>query len=75
MPFTAKMPWYCIAQDKGMTVCFGVATDCPAMAYWQLGGGKLQLTMDTRSGGVGVRLGGRALTAADILFTKTAADE
>ena len=73
--FEKKMPWYCIAQDKGEATCFGVRTGCSSMAYWQAGDGKLQLTMDTRSGGVGVHLGDRQLQAAEIVVTRTAGTE
>jgi alpha-galactosidase len=73
--FEKKMPWYCMAQDKGKAACFGVRTGCATMAYWQAGNGKLQLTMYTRSGGVGVHLGARVLTAAEIVVTKTAGTE
>ena len=58
------------AATQGATICFGVKTGCNSIAYWQAGDHKLQLTLDTRSGGVGVQLGSRALTAAEILSVK-----
>lgn len=73
--FEKKMPWYCIAQDRGKASCFGVRTGCSSMAYWQAGDGKLQLTMDTRSAGVGVQLGDRLLRVAEIVFTRTIGTE
>ena len=62
-----KMPWYFIGQQFPHTVCFGVRTGCSSLCYWQAGGPLLSLTMDTRSGGVGVVLGDRILAAADIV--------
>jgi alpha-galactosidase len=65
-----KMPWYCIHHREDQTVCFGVRTGCRSLCYWQGGGPVLRLTMDTRSGGVGVVLGDRSLRAADIVVLK-----
>jgi alpha-galactosidase len=65
-----KMPWYCIHHQGGQTLCFGVRTGCRSLCYWEGGGPVLRLTMDTRSGGVGVVLGGRSLHAADIIVLK-----
>ncbi len=65
-----KMPWYCIHHQGAQTLCFGVRTGCRSLCYWQGGGPVLRLTMDTRSGGVGVALGGRSLRAADIVVLK-----
>ncbi|HTR30420.1 MAG TPA: hypothetical protein VMH27_14195 [Puia sp.] len=67
---TGKMPWYFIhrfASGGYKTICFGVRTGCRSLCYWEAVGGALQLTMDTRSGGVGVVLGDRTLTAANIV--------
>ena len=65
-----KMPWYCIHHQEDQTLCFGVRTGCRSLCYWQGGGPLLSLTMDTRSGGTGVVLGGRSLPAADIVILK-----
>lgn len=65
-----KMPWYCIHHYGEETVCFGVRTGCRSLCYWQGGGPVLSLTMDTRSGGVGIVMGDRPLTAADIVVMK-----
>jgi alpha-galactosidase len=62
-----KMPWYFIGQQFPHTICFGVKTGCRSLCYWQADGTTLNLTMDTRSGGVGVTLGDRILAAADIV--------
>jgi alpha-galactosidase len=65
-----KMPWYCIHHQGDQTVCFGVRTGCRSFCYWDGGGSTLRLTMDTRSGGVGVALGDRSLHAAEIVVMK-----
>ncbi|AMJ66330.1 hypothetical protein AXW84_13480 [Hymenobacter sp. PAMC 26628] len=66
-----KLPWYLVQHDlrSGRTACFGVRTGAHTFCYWQVGSGQLQLTLDTESGGVGVRLGARTLAAATVLAT------
>ncbi|WP_125917235.1 hypothetical protein [Hymenobacter coccineus] len=66
-----KLPWYLVQHDPraGRTACFGVRTGAHTFCYWQVGSGQLQLTLDTESGGVGVRLGARTLAAATVLAT------
>ena len=73
--FERKMPWYFIQHDEENAVCFGVRTGCHAICYWQAGDGIMQLTMETRSAGIGVQLGDRVLNCADIIGTKTSGDE
>ncbi len=73
--FERKLPWYFIEHDGKHTTCFGVKTGGSAICYWQAGGGKMQLTLDVRSGGVGVRLGDRRLRAAEIVATKNSGAE
>lgn len=70
-----KLPWYCIEHNDDETVCFGVKTGCNAISYWQVSADNLQLTLDTRTGGNGVKLGSRKLNAAEIVTTKNEADE
>jgi alpha-galactosidase len=65
-----KMPWYFIDQRGSSTDCYGVKTGCSSLCYWQGDGDTLRLTMDTKSGGVGVSLGHRVLHAAEIVVTK-----
>ncbi len=65
-----KMPWYFIDHRASDTRCFGVKTGCNSMCYWQVGEELLSLTMDTRSGGIGVSLGNRVLSAADLVVTR-----
>jgi alpha-galactosidase len=62
-----RMPWYFISHHESGNTCFGVKTGCNSLCYWQAGDGAISLTMDTRSGGVGVSLGNRVLTTADIV--------
>lgn len=73
--FNKKLPWYLIQTNNRNTNCFGVKTGGNSICDWQIGNAKLQLTMDTRSAGVGVELGGRQLHAADIIATKTIGNE
>jgi len=68
--FSKKLPWYVVQHSATATTCFGVKTGCNTICYWQTGDGKMQLTMDTCSGGIGVSLGDRVLIAADIVTTK-----
>jgi alpha-galactosidase len=68
--FSKKLPWYFVQHDGANTNCFGVKTGCNTICYWQLGDGKMQLTLDTSNGGSGVNLGERVLHAADVIATK-----
>ncbi|MFI5159470.1 MAG: hypothetical protein ACHQF4_11435, partial [Sphingobacteriales bacterium] len=68
--FSRKLPWYLIQHNGAATTCFGVKTGCNTICYWQVGNGKMQLTMDACNGGSGVMLGDRVLHAADIIATK-----
>lgn len=69
---TAKMPWYVIQHDESTTNCFGVKTGGNTICYWQANADELSLSLDTKSGGDGVRLGNRKLHAADIITTQNA---
>jgi alpha-galactosidase len=73
--FERKSPWYVFVFDGRATQCFGVKTGCHSICYWQLDYSRLQLILDTRSGGEGVRLGSRRLNAADIIIAKSAVQE
>lgn len=72
---TKKMPWYFLQNDGRNTYCFGVKTGAKSICFWQLKNKEVRLTLNTSSGGVGVQLGKRILHAADILTTKSIADE
>lgn len=64
------LPWYFMEYSNGPTQGFGVRTGAPSMCSWGLQEGTLILTLDTRSGGKGVRLGERKLRAAEIVVTR-----
>jgi alpha-galactosidase len=70
-----KLPWYCIEHNNEKTICFGIKTGCSTICYWQVTNNILQLTLDTRTGGNGVQLGGRTLNAAEIITTKNESNE
>ncbi|HEX8326619.1 MAG TPA: hypothetical protein VF629_03685 [Hymenobacter sp.] len=65
-----RLPWYFVQHDGQATTCFGVKTGGAAFCSWQVGGGTMQLNLDTSSAGVGVQLGGRTLAAASIVTTQ-----
>ena len=75
--FARRLPWYLVQHDpkNHRTACFGVKTGCRTLCYWQVGDGKMQLTLDTSSAGVGVQLGPRTLDAATVLATTGHPDE
>ncbi len=70
-----KEPWYLLLHDSRDTVGFGVKTGCNAFCWWTIGPRDLELTMDTRSAGIGVELGGRKLHVADILTIRSKEEE
>lgn len=67
---TELLPWYFLEYDGRRTNGFGVRTGAATFCYWQIGAAHLSLTLDTRSGGNGVRLGNRTLQAAEIVTMK-----
>jgi len=72
MPGPARRaPWYLLIHDGRRTHAFGVKTGCKTFCYWQANPGRLDLVIDTHSGGVGVRLGDRTLDAAEIVTTQS----
>ncbi|MBD1384664.1 hypothetical protein IDJ75_05180 [Mucilaginibacter rigui] len=62
-----RNPWYVLLHDDKQTACFGVKTGCSTLCWWGVKPDGIELVMDTRSGGVGVKLGQRTLHAADIV--------
>lgn len=73
------MPWYFSVSNGSdarpersgrFTECFGVKVRPSAFCHWNYSADELTLTLDIRSGGCGVRLGGRTLHAADIVFAE-----
>ena len=69
------LPWYFLEFNGHSTNGFGVRTGASAFCSWQLGKGKLELTLDTRSGGNGVLLSDRQLRAAEIVTVTSDSDE
>lgn len=69
------LPWYFMEYNNKNTTGFGVKTGTKSFCFWQAGNSKLSLTLDTRSGGNGVQLGNRKLTAAEIITIKSNAGE
>lgn len=72
---SAKNPWYVLLHDDKQTAAFGVKTGGNTICFWNVGPDSLELTMDTHSGGSGVKLGQRKLHAADIVTTLSTANE
>jgi alpha-galactosidase len=72
---TKKLPWYCVEHNDNNTICFGVKTGCNAICYWRVASDNLELNLDTRTGGNGVKLGGRMLNGAEIVTTKNEDNE
>lgn len=64
------LPWYFMEYSKSETNGFGVKTGTGSFCFWQVGKDQLSLTMDTCSGGSGVKLGSRKLRAAEIVTIK-----
>ena len=69
--FGRKLPWYFIQHNGKSTVCFGVKTGSNSICYWQMGNGSMQLSLDTRSAGIGVSLGERTLNCAEVVATRS----
>ena len=64
-------PWYMLINDGQTTACFGVKTRCNTLCSWSMKDGGIELTMDTQSGGTGVKLRNRELHAADVVTYKS----
>ncbi|MXV15061.1 hypothetical protein [Hufsiella ginkgonis] len=62
-----KNPWYVLLNDGKDTACFGVKTGAASICWWAVTADGLEVTLDTRSGGSGVKLGQRKLHAADVV--------
>jgi alpha-galactosidase len=65
------LPWYFLEHSDGATYGFGVKTGARSMCFWSIQDEMLDLTLDTRSGGNGVQLGERRLSAAEIVTTRS----
>ena len=69
------LPWYFLASDGVKTHGVGVKTGPGSLCFWQVDSAGVTLTLDVRSGGVGVQLGGRVLEAATIAARAGTEDE
>jgi alpha-galactosidase len=69
------LPWYFLDCDGHSTIGAGVKTGPASFCSWQVGKERVSLTMDTRSGGNAVQLGGRKLRAAEIVTAKSESGE
>jgi alpha-galactosidase len=69
------MPWYFLASAGDRTDGFGVMTGTASFCGWKADKAGILLTVDVRSGGVGVRLGNRTLDACTIVTRPGKADE
>ena len=67
---TELLPWYFLEHNGSNTNGFGVKTGTASFCAWQVSDDKLNLVIDTRSGGNGVQLGDRKLQAAEIITIK-----
>jgi alpha-galactosidase len=61
------MPWYFAAFDGTLTHAYGVRTGAAAFCFWQADPAGISLWADVRSGGVGVKLGERALRMCEVV--------
>ena len=69
------LPWYFLFFDGISTHGYGVETGGSAIAFWQVDASGVSLTLDVRNGSMGVLLGERILTVADIVSYRGLAEE
>ncbi|MEO5942442.1 MAG: hypothetical protein ABIP30_10040 [Ferruginibacter sp.] len=72
---TVQNSWYVIINDGKQTACFGVKTGPNTMCSWAVAPGQISLSLDTHTGGTGVKLGQRKLHAASIVTMLSAGNE
>jgi alpha-galactosidase len=60
------MPWYFLLADGARTYAAGVKTGGASLCWWNVDPQGITLTLDIRSGGIGVQLGDRRLDAAEV---------
>ena len=60
------MPWYFFLQSGNKAEAFGVHTQPAAMCWWTAESTGYSVYLDVRCGGLGVRLNGRTLCAAEL---------
>ncbi|HEY3281626.1 MAG TPA: hypothetical protein VGN26_05080 [Armatimonadota bacterium] len=71
------LPWYAILHGPadGSSQAVGVETGGASLASWRLDNEGVSLVLDLRCGGLGVRLGDRALRAATVRWLSSEAGE
>lgn len=62
------MPWYFFVHHMEDTAGYGVKVRPSSLCFWQADPKGISLWLDVRNGGEGVRLGGRQLLAATVVF-------
>ncbi len=70
-----RFPWYFMEHSEAGTSGMGVKTNAASFGAWGVDNGQLTLTLDTRSGGNGVRLANRKLKAAELVSITSKGNE
>lgn len=70
-----RFPWYFMEHSAAGTSGMGVKTGAASFCAWGVDNGQLTLTLDTRSGGNGVRLANRKLKAAELVSITSKGNE
>lgn len=70
-----RFPWYFMEHSAAGTSGMGVKTSAASFCAWGVDNGQLTLTLDTRSGGNGVRLANRKLRAAELVSITSKGNE
>lgn len=70
-----RFPWYFMEHSSAGTSGMGVKTNASSFCAWAIDNRQLSLTLDTRSGGNGVKLGNRKLKAAELVSITSKGDE
>jgi alpha-galactosidase len=64
------LPWYTAISAGAATFAYGVLCGASSFAFWQVDTEGITLWLDVRNGGMGVKLGTRALHAASITWLR-----
>ncbi len=70
-----RFPWYFMEHSEAGTSGMGVKTNAASFCAWGVDNGQLTLTLNTRSGGNGVRLANRKLRAAELVSITSKSNE
>lgn len=70
-----RFPWYFMEHSAAGTSGMGVKTNAASFCAWGVDNGQLTLTLDTRSGGNGVKLANRKLRAAELVSITSKGNE